>query len=39
MIAGTIIGGTEAETLLFRGLGPSIAAALPQIGDSFPIRC
>ncbi|HEY2714139.1 MAG TPA: alpha/beta hydrolase [Chthoniobacterales bacterium] len=28
MIAGTIIGGTESQTLLLRGLGPSFAGAV-----------
>ena len=32
MIAGTIIGGTEPETLLFRGLGPSLA----QLSNPLP---
>jgi len=36
MIAGTIIGGTEAETLVLRGLGPSIAAGPPPISDPLP---
>ena len=36
MIAGTIIGGTEAETLVFRGLGPSVAAGPPPISDPLP---
>jgi acetyl esterase/lipase len=34
MIAGMIIGGTEAETLVFRGLGPSIAAGPPPISEA-----
>jgi hypothetical protein len=33
MIAGTIIGGIEAETLVFRGLGPSLAAGSTQISN------
>ncbi len=33
MIAGTIIGGSLPETLLFRGLGPSLAAG---IGNPLP---
>ena len=33
MIAGTIIGGTLSETLLFRGLGPSLA---PDVSNSLP---
>jgi acetyl esterase/lipase len=33
MIAGTILGGTEPETLIFRGLGPSLAAGPVQISD------
>jgi acetyl esterase/lipase len=36
MIAGTIIGGTEAETLVLRGLGPSIAAGPSPISDPLP---
>jgi hypothetical protein len=36
MIAGMIIGGTEAETLVFRGLGPSIAVGLPPISNALP---
>jgi len=36
MIAGTIIGGTEAETLVLRGLGPSIAAGPAPIDDPLP---
>ena len=36
MIAGMIIGGTDAETLVFRGLGPSVAAGPPLISDALP---
>ena len=36
MIAGMIIGGTETETLVFRGLGPSVAAGTPPISDTLP---
>lgn len=36
MIAGLIIGGTEAETLVFRGRGPSLAAGPPPISDALP---
>ena len=36
MIAGTIIGGTGVETLVLRGLGPSIAAGSPPISDPLP---
>jgi hypothetical protein len=36
MIAGTIIGGTEAETLVFRGLGPSLASGTSRINDPLP---
>jgi hypothetical protein len=33
MIAGTILGGIEPETLVFRGLGPSLAAGRVQISN------
>ena len=36
MIAGTIIGGVEAETLVFRGLGPSLATGPAQISNPLP---
>ena len=36
MIAGTIIGGTAAETLVFRGLGPSLATDRLGISDPLP---
>ena len=36
MIAGTIIGGTKAETLVFRGLGPSFASGPSAISDPLP---
>ncbi len=36
MIAGMIIGGTETETLVFRGLGPSVGAGAPLIGGALP---
>ena len=34
MIAGTIIGGTQPETLLFRGIGPSLPS--DQISEPLP---
>ncbi len=34
MIAGTIIGGTDPETVVIRGLGPSLASS--QISDPLP---
>ncbi len=36
MIAGTIIGGVEPETLLVRGLGPSFATGPAQIDNPLP---
>lgn len=36
MIAGTIIGGTQAATLVFRGLGPSFARGPAPISDPLP---
>lgn len=36
MIAGTIIGGVQAETLIFRGLGPSFAGGPAQISNPLP---
>jgi acetyl esterase/lipase len=36
MIAGTIVGGVEAETLVFRALGPSFASGPVQINNPLP---
>ncbi|MEO7723392.1 MAG: alpha/beta hydrolase [Chthoniobacterales bacterium] len=36
MIAGTIIGGTDPTTLIFRGLGPSLATGGAQIKQPLP---
>ncbi len=36
MIAGTIIGGTNPATLIFRGLGPSLATGGAQIEQPLP---
>jgi hypothetical protein len=36
MIAGTIVGGTEAATLVFRGLGPSLATGPLAINNPLP---
>ncbi len=36
MIAGTIIGGTDVATLIFRGLGPSLATGGAEIEQPLP---
>ncbi|MGH8092487.1 MAG: hypothetical protein ACREIF_03310 [Chthoniobacterales bacterium] len=36
MIAGTIIGGTKMQTLIFRGLGPSLASGSAPVSDPLP---
>ncbi|MEO5718011.1 MAG: hypothetical protein ABIR29_05505, partial [Chthoniobacterales bacterium] len=36
MIAGTIIGGNESQTLLLRGLGPSFATGPTAISNPLP---
>jgi hypothetical protein len=36
MIAGTIIGGTESQTLVLRGLGPSIGTGPGAIANPLP---
>jgi acetyl esterase/lipase len=36
MIAGSIVGGTAPETLVMRGLGPSLAGGPAPISDALP---
>lgn len=36
MIAGLIVGGTTGQTVLIRGLGPSLASVSPPVANPLP---